>query len=428
MTATAVTGDLAVVDVRGLASNGSGVAELLDGRIVFVPRAAPGDRVRVRLVKVKRRWAEACIEEMVEATPLRVEPPCALYDRCGGCTLQHVPYDQQVHWKGRFIADALGRIGGLAVAPPPVTASPEQSQYRNRITFTLRRVRGGRVVAGFHALGRPSHVLDVHGECILPELELGAAWRALRAGWGPGARRLPAGGRLRLTLRKSESGIALIVGGGDAEWSARELAEEVGVISSVWHRAAGAERAALVHGAAVEESCGEHRLTLLGDVFLQVNRSAAEPLERHVIERSGSPRTVVDAYCGVGLYGRALARAGASVTGIEVSPDALGSFEGTIDDFQVLRGRVEERLADALPAQLLILNPPRKGLADAVPDQIMASPPERIIYVSCDPATLARDLRRLTSVYSLVELQGFDLFPQTAHVETVAVLERAGPQ
>ena len=423
---TTVIDDLAVVDVRDLASNGSGVAELPDGRIVFVPRAAPGDRLRVRLVRVKRRWAEARIEETVEAAPTRVEPQCPLYDRCGGCTMQHLLYDEQVHWKGRFVADALERIGKLAVAPPPVVASPVQSRYRNRITYTLRRLRGGRVIAGFHALGRPSHVLDVRGECILPEPGLGAAWTALRAGWGPGARRLPAGGRLRLTLRKSESGIALIVGGGGGEWSARELAEEVGVISSVWHRPAGAERAALLHGAAVQELWGKDRLTLLGDVFLQVNRSAAEPLERHVIERSGSPKTAIDAYCGVGLYGRALARAGACVTGIEMSPDALGSFEGAIADYRVLRGRVEDRLPDALPAQLLILNPPRTGLVHTVPDHIMASPPERIIYVSCDPATLARDLARLTSVYSLVELQAFDLFPQTAHVETVAVLERNG--
>jgi 23S rRNA (uracil1939-C5)-methyltransferase len=136
---------------------------------------------------------------------------------------------------------------------------------------------------------------------------------------------------------------------------------------------------------------------------------------------------VVDAYCGVGTYARELARRGAEVTGIEVDPAACAAaWNDAPDTLSIVQGRVEERLAAVLPTDLLILNPPRSGVHNSVPDVIRASAPGRVIYVSCDPATLARDVARLIDAYTLVEIQAFDFFPQTAHVETVAVLARSG--
>jgi 23S rRNA (uracil1939-C5)-methyltransferase len=135
----------------------------------------------------------------------------------------------------------------------------------------------------------------------------------------------------------------------------------------------------------------------------------------------------VDAFCGVGAFARELARRGAAVTGIEVDPAACAAAKHDApDSLDVVQGRVEQRLEEALPTDLLILNPPRAGLHESVPDVIRASAPERLIYVSCDPATLARDLARLSNTYTLAEVQAFDLFPQTSHVETVAVLDRSG--
>ncbi len=419
----------AVVDVRvrAIASNGSGVADLPDGRVVFIPRTAPGDHARVRLGKVKRKWAQASLVELLEHAPNRIDAPCPLYHACGGCTLQHLPYEDQLAWKSAFVADALKRIGGLEVDPPNVLPSPEVFGYRNRVSYSLRRLRGGRVVAGFHALERPGHVIDVAGECMLPEASLRTAWTALREGWGGGARHLPPGGRLRLTLRSAEDRVALVVDGGSSGWSASALAESVPALGAIWHRPSGATRATLVRGSEVVEQGGSDAARWVGDSFLQVNTALGHALRDFVLRRAEGASRVVDAYCGVGAYARELARRGAEVTAIEVDPAACSAAKHDAPDkLDIVQGRVEQRLAAVLPTELLILNPPRAGLHDSVPDVIRSAAPDRVIYVSCDPATLARDVARLTDTYTLVEIQAFDLFPQTAHVETVAVLARSG--
>jgi 23S rRNA (uracil1939-C5)-methyltransferase len=164
-----------------------------------------------------------------------------------------------------------------------------------------------------------------------------------------------------------------------------------------------------------------------GAAFLQVNRAAAELLERHVVELVGPPvgLRVVDAYCGVGLHARRLARAGAFVVGLELDRDAVEAANSArVTGAEFLAGDVAELLPGCLPADLVILNPPRAGVAPAVTEAITANPPDRLIFVSCDPATLARDLRRLDPGFRLANTRCFDLFPQTAHVETVALLER----
>jgi 23S rRNA (uracil1939-C5)-methyltransferase len=164
--------------------------------------------------------------------------------------------------------------------------------------------------------------------------------------------------------------------------------------------------------------------------FLQVNRGAAERLHAAVMaaavpaDQSAAGMSVVDAYCGVGVYGRALARVGARVTGIELDPEAAAAARaGAPEGFRVIEGAVEERLGEVLPVALAILNPPRPGVDERVTAQLSAAGVERVVYVGCDPATLARDLGRLEG-YALTGLHAFDLFPQTAHVETVAVLRR----
>ena len=412
------------VTVRALASGGAGVADLPDGRVVFVQRTAPGDVARVRVNKSRPRWAEASVERLIEASPERVEPPCPVYDTCGGCRLQHLPHSVQLEWKGRWISDALARIGGMPdVAPPEVVSSPDDFGYRSRVTFTLRRLKGGYVVAGYHALGRPAHVIDVKA-CPLAEVPISEAWTALRGGWGDGAARLPGGGRLRLTLRNAQGGVELLVEGGAAGWDAAPLLEAVPTLTAAWHRPG-----------ATEESDGHPILvagtpTAGGGVsFEQVNRDAAELLRAHVLRRieesEPEPGRAVDAYCGVGAYGRELAARGWSVVGIESDPlaveeaqrEAPAGFEATV-------GLVATALPDALPADLLLVNPPRQGLESGVVDEILASPPRLLVYVSCDPGTLARDLKGLAPRYALSDVAAFDLFPQTAHVESVAVLSR----
>lgn len=403
------------VTVRGIAAGGAGVADLPDGRVVFVPRTAPGDRASIRLVKSRPRWAEGSLEHLEEASSERRSPLCALYAKCGGCQLQHLPYERQLHWKGRIVADALTRIGHLTeVESPEVVPSPCETEYRNRVSYTLRRLRGGLVVAGFHALGRPAHVVDVREECVLPRPALQEAWKALRGGWGQGARLLPASGRLRLTLRETSEGVALIVDGGEDSWSAAELAAAVPVLSAIWHRSgASTSEPRLLEGVFDEG----------GPAFVQVNSEVAAMMRDHVVAVAGTGTRAVDAYCGVGGYGHALAEKGWSVTGIERDPGACAAAERDAPEgFSILQGTVESLLAEAMPADLLIVNPPRTGLDPDAIRVISSAGAQRVVYVSCDPATLARDVASLADPYAPGPVRCFDLFPQTAHVETVLVL------
>ncbi len=416
----------ATVRVRAIAAGGAGVAELPDGRVVFVHRTAPGDRARIRLTRSKSAWAQGELLELLEPGPGRREAPCPHYARCGGCTLEHLDYPEQLRWKGRLVSDALTRIGGMETAAPDPSPSPREVRYRNRVSFTLKRLRSGRVVAGFHELERPARVVDLGGDCLLPEAPVARAWDALRGAWGPGARRLPAGGTLRLTLRAVEGGVVLVVEGGRGSGDAPALLDAVPDLQAVWRKdAKGPAQLLAGRGDTTEAWLGE-RFPVGASAFLQVNREAAELLHAAVVEAvdAAPGDAVVDAYCGVGVYGRTLARAGARVTGIELDAEAAAAARHAAPDgFSVLEGPVELRLPEALPARRVVLNPPRTGLHEAVPARLVASGVERLVYVSCDPATLARDAARLEERYRLAGVRAFDLFPQTAHVETVAVFE-----
>lgn len=414
------------IRISSIAAGGAGVGRAPDGRAVFVHRSAPGELVRVRLIDEKPRWARGRLDSVLEASADRRTAPCAFYDRCGGCTLEHLDYQAQLHAKSGIVADALSRIGGLDVPPPIVVPSPSELRYRNRLSFTLVRLPGGRVVAGFHELHRPDRVLDIDETCLMPEQPVADAWGALRRSWGRTASRLPSGDRLRLTLRATaDARTALLVQGGYGPGRADELLPRVPSLDAVWHQPrAGAVPVLLAGSAQLSESWQDEDLELGGAVFLQVNRGTAALLDDHVMMLAGDVdgSTIVDAYCGVGLHARRLARRGARVTGVELDAQAVAEAERSTPGAQFVVDSVENALPGLLPADLLVLNPPRTGVAGAALDAIMAQPPARIIYVSCDAATLARDLKRLAPAFDVRSIRCFDLFPQTAHVETVVEL------
>ena len=417
-------GGLATVRIRALASSGAGLGELPDGRVVFVQRTAPGDVADVRIAKLHKRWGEGDLEVLRETGPGRVTPGCPNYDVCGGCTLLHVSYEEQLKWKRRFVSDALERIGDRPADVPEVVPSPSRTQYRNRVTFTLRRLSGGRLVAGFHALRDPDRVVAVGKECLLPEPIILEVWEALRAAWAAGIRPLPATKELRITLRAVGSGVVVVIRGGQPSWDPSLLLAHVPGIASVWHQPGGHLRARHLAGESIHEEWGDERLPLGGLAFLQVNRAAAEGLVEYVLGQAGSGTKAVDAYCGVGVYGRSLARQGWQVTGIERDPEAcVAARHDAPGGFEVMEGPVEDLLAQALPADLVVLNPPRTGLQEWIPGMLAFNPPSRVVYVSCNPATLARDASRLGTGFSLESVRSFDLFPQTSHVETVAVFK-----
>lgn len=414
------------VSIHGIAAGGAGVGRLPTGKTVFVQRTAPGDVARIALTRERPTWATGRLLEVVEPGPGRVLPPCPRYDECGGCSLEHLAYDRQLSWKSTIVRDALQRIAHVDVAVPEAEPSPEALRYRNRVTFTLRRLRGGRVVAGFHELEVPSRILDVGAECLLPTRRLTAVWQSLRDAWGGGARRLPSGGQLRLTLREASEGVILIIRGGRDSGEPDHLLRETEGLVAIWHQA-DTGPPTLLSGLSDATGTWLGKSVPVGPTaFRQANRLAGERLHERVLQLAGEgPGQAVDAYCGTGVLGRALAGRSWTVIGIERDPEACrtAGLEAP-EDYQVWQGRVEDLLADALPARLAILNPPRTGLHEAVPGLLTRSPPHRLIYVSCDPPTLARDIARLASAFEVSGVEVFDLFPQTAHVESIVSLEQ----
>jgi 23S rRNA (uracil1939-C5)-methyltransferase len=412
--------------ISGIAAGGAGVGRDAGGRAVFVHRTAPGELVRARLIEEKPRWARAGLERVLESSPDRRDAPCRFYARCGGCTLEHLSYEAQLSAKAVIVVDALARIGGIAIDPPAVVASPAELRYRNRVSFSLVRLRDGSVRAGFHELERPDRVLDIDETCLMPEPAVAGAWGELRRVWGRGASRLPSGTRLRLTLRATAAGrTSLLVQGGYSAGRPDELLVRVASLDSIWHQPQPADVPVLLAGAsALSESWQGEELSLGGAMFLQVNRGAAALLDEHVMQLAGdvSGRTVVDAYCGVGLHARRLARLGARVRGIELDAQAVQEAQRCAPAAVFTAARVEDALPAALPADLVVLNPPRAGVSAEGVAALLAEPPSRIIYISCDPATLARDLKRLAPTFRVRSIRCFDLFPQTAHIESVVEL------
>ncbi len=403
----------AEVDIETIAAGGDGVGRIEAGLVTFVPRTAPGDRARIRYA-AGRRFARGELERLVRASPVRIAPRCSHYvgDRCGGCTLQHLAYEAQLEAKARIVRDALVRIGHRQVPLPEIVPSPRPWGYRSKLTLAMRR-REGRWIAGLHPYDDAEAVFALR-ECPITEEPVLAVWRAILAAgeW------LPAVDALRGAVRVVD-GSATFVLEGARQWDthAQFFAAVAGIGELWWTPEDGAPRALHRRG-----------LAALGMSFAQVNTALAGALENDVIERARryAPARVVDAYAGRGHVAIALAQT-ARVTAIESDARAVAWCRERLAEAggsRAIAGRVEDVIADALPADVVVLNPPRAGVHERV-TTALAGPdgPRAIIYVSCDPATLARDVKRLEP-YAITAVRAFDMFPQTAHVETVVEMSR----
>ena len=427
-------GDVVELRIDAIAAGGDGVGRDDDGRVTFVPLTAPGDCVRAEITTAKARWARGRLLELLTAAPDRREPPCPVFGACGGCRLQHLPPERQATAKRAVVAAALRRIGGLEIEVPELLCPGRPLAYRNRVTLTIR---GGR--SGFHSLHAPDEIVDCPN-CLLAEPAVQAAWEAL-APWTA----LPGGGELRVTIRASAAGrIALLVEGGDTPGDREAVADRLPNLESyLWVDEAGAPL--LLAGRAwFAEVWQDIRFDLDPRVFLQVNRVVAAAMDDWLtrrLMRPGGPRgsggrlgrdglRVADLYAGVGarpirwaLDGADVAMCEADAAACEAARVAAGNLGARL---AVHEGRVEDHL-ELVDADVVVVNPPRAGLGRPVRDALAAGTAGSIAYVSCDPATLARDLELLagaTGAYRLVAVQPFDAFPQTAHVETIVWLER----
>jgi 23S rRNA (uracil1939-C5)-methyltransferase len=403
------------VRILRLAGGGDGVGRLEDGRTVFVPRTATGDLVELSALRMHRRYARARATRILEPSPDRVEPPCPHYlqDECGGCQLQHIGSAAQREARRGFVGDALRRIGRLDVPDPEIVPAEREFEYRAKITLAVDA--GGRRI-GLHPLDRPDRVFDLV-RCHITSADLMMLWTLIRE-----RRDLLPPDLRRLVLRLDRSGrrhLVLVTGqpedGVRAELLHRELADR-GCDVTVWLQPEDRE-ARPVAGASE---------AVPATVFEQVHPTMGDRVRAFAIAALGNVdgRHVWDLYAGIGETTSALVRAGASVESVESDPRAVAEAEARGPAAERKVGRVERVLDRLRRPGLVITNPPRTGMDERVGAGLERSAPERIVYISCDPATLARDLTRLPS-YRLTAATAFDLFPQTAHVETVAVLDRA---
>ena len=396
--------------IESIAAGGDGVARH-EGLVVLTPRTAPGDRALVA-IRPEKRMGRGLLERVIEPGPGRIDPPCPHYvnDRCGGCQVQHLAYDAQLAAKGAIIRDALVRIGKRRLdAAPPVRASDRPWRYRRKLTLAMER-RGPRWVAGLFPYDDPRHPFELV-DCPITDERVVGVWRSILAA----AALLPAAERLRGAVRLLDDGGATFTLEGGTQWRAvAAFAASVPELAGIWWHPAGEPRR-LVHDRGA--SAG-------GASFVQVNATVAAALHQHVLERvrAHRPRRVVDGYAGAGDTAVPLARDGVNVTAIELDREAAARCRALLPPgSESLTGRVEALLPRTLPADVVLLNPPRAGVDPAVTAALTDTMAPAIIYTSCNPATLARDLARLPG-YRIASLQGFDMFPQTAHVETVCEL------
>ncbi len=412
-----------IVTITGIAVGGDGVGRLSDGRVVFVPRAAPGDRVRLREGSLQRHrnFARAEVGEIVEASPNRVEPPCPHYthDHCGGCQLQHIAYDAQLSAKRAIVGDTLRRIGKLDVADPEIVEALEEWRYRSKISMAAKTTDGrpNGLTVGLHPYDRPNFVFPL-ADCHITDFKLMALWRELRGRLAMLPQPLT---RLTLRLDREERRHIIAESAGEPWLDAQELQHALasvvqGAVVCWWQPVDGAAR--VVAGP---------ETGFPATAFEQVNPGMGMLTRQWAVEQLGDVKgqTVWDLYGGIGDTAALLVERGASVVSVDADEKAVTWGRTRLPAVRFIAARAEDVLPSLPPPHAVVVNPPRGGLHWDVSLRLTSEPVAKLVYISCDPATLARDLARLNVNYLVKSVRAFDLFPQTAHVETVAVLEAA---
>lgn len=479
-------GQKIALTVDGLSTHGEGVArwteegatarpaaEVPPAFTVFVEGAIPGDQVQAKIVEVKRNYARGRVVELLQPSPHRVVPRCPVYAECGGCQLQEMEYLEQLRWKMRFVADALTRIGGLKDFELRETLAAENPWfYRNKAIFPVGRspspssafsqsssrrlANAERLVAGLYARGT-HRIIDL-STCPIQHPtnnEILAVTKELlgRYGYPPYDESSGQGLIRHLMARTAKAtgqamvglvinGTALPAGKKFAADLRRRLPAVKSVVLNINRQRTNiifGERTVLLDGEeAIEDRLGDLTFKLSARSFFQVNPEQAEVLYRRAREyaRLTGKELVIDAFTGTGTIALFLAGQAGQVIGIEEIPEAVADARenarrNRIANVDFRQGKVEEVLpklaGGGLHPEVVVLDPPRRGVEEKALAAIAQLEPERIIYVSCNPATLARDLAYLVREgYRVEEVQPVDMFPQTAHVEAVALMSRLG--
>ncbi|ADO54893.1 23S rRNA (uracil(1939)-C(5))-methyltransferase RlmD [Paenibacillus polymyxa] len=473
--------DEAVIDIIGMNHDGEGVGRV-EGFTLFVPGALPGEKVRVKVLKTKKQYGYAKLLDIAQASPDRIAAPCAIYDQCGGCQLQHMSYEAQLGWKRQHVVDVLERIGKLSVTTEssertaevladsadgnadhmsrvqgvvvhPTLGMSEPWRYRNKAQVPIGVAEGG-LVGGFYARG--SHRIVDMNTCLIQDErndEVVARVKEIGRMLGISAYNEETGrGLLRhvvvkTAFRTGEMMLVLVTNGRDiphADAWIGSIREHIPHVASICQNVNtkrtnvifGDETRVLWGRDVIYDYIGNVQFAISARSFYQVNPVQTEVLYSKTVEYAGltGKETVIDAYCGIGTISLFLAQHADQVYGVEIVKEAIDDARSNalLNEMRNVKFEVGAS-EDVIPAwkeqgitaDVIVVDPPRKGCDPRLLDTILEMKPERVVYVSCNPSTLARDLRILEDGgYSTVEVQPVDMFPHTVHVESVALLVR----
>jgi 23S rRNA (uracil1939-C5)-methyltransferase len=439
-------GDELTLTVDTLAYGGAGVARL-EGYVVFVQGGIPGDTVRVEVGKSKRAYAEARVIEVVTPSPDRIEPLA----QHPGAPWQVIPYAKQLEIKAEQVDDALRRIGKLdGYTLEPIVPALQEWRYRNKLEYSFGKDESGRLICGFHAPGRWEDIVEVT-DCMLAS-EKGNQAREEVVAWcraqglEPYDRRTNEGFLRNLVVREGrrsgEIQVRLVTSPGklDEEGLADASATANGLLwtklASVAETTAGGETALLAGIERLEEQLGNLSISISAEAFFQTNTEMAERLYAVAVEYAdlkGFER-LYDLYCGIGTIGLMMAPRVAELWGLEIVEDAIADAianarRNEIDNAHFFAGDVRLAMRDLVERagrpDVLVVDPPRAGLSQKIVRRVVEAAPKRIVYVSCNPTTLAPNAAQLVEAgYELTKVRPVDMFPQTPHIECVAQLER----
>ncbi|MEL6911042.1 MAG: 23S rRNA (uracil(1939)-C(5))-methyltransferase RlmD [Cyanobacteria bacterium J06598_4] len=445
-------GQIVELEITDLSTSGDGVGRY-EGQVVFVPDTVTGDRLQAKIVQSKAKFAKGRVLKLRDASADRIRPSCIVADKCGGCQWQHVQIDYQRQAKQQQIAQAFQRIGGFGeLEVKPILSTDRALNYRNKSTYPLGRSQTGKVQAGYYRQG--SHKLINLNQCPVQDERLHPLLREVKQdiqarGWSIYNETTHQGklrhlslrigqntGEILLTLVTTDPQLAEIEA--QAQLWMERYPELVGVCLNLnrdrTNAILGQTTYTILGKPYLREMFAGVELHIAADTFFQVNTSAAELLLESILQQlalTGS-ETVVDAYCGVGTFTLPIAKQAKQAIGIELSTTSIEQANANaalnqISNVTFYAGKVRDWLPEITAnPDLLLLDPPRKGCDQQVIDAILRLQPTRIAYISCKPATIARDIRLLcdSGKYRLGVVQPADFFPQTTHVECCALLYR----